>query len=133
MKAYQPISATNHRPAPSAVVAKYEHAQFAFLDDDEHVLPVFGLRTLPHRFPVLLAAEHAFFSPGRTQECELLVRDTNIGGDRVGTAGTTSIVLLCFSYDRMRQVRSKSEGRRQERGSGSINTLQDCLYMDTTR
>lgn len=94
-----------------------KHVQFALLDDHEDIEPLFRLRTFPCAFPVLLATKHALLRPGRTQECEFLIRNANVCRSAILAPNASIVVLLSFSDNSVRQIRCEAKRRSEERAA----------------
>lgn len=100
-KTHQPISTSNDTLSVNGMVAKSEHIEFSFLDDDEHVQPSLALRPLSCGLVVLLAAEHPLLCPWGTEQRELFVGDTDRSIRRIVAVLAPIIVLLSLTYDRI--------------------------------
>ena len=105
------------------MLAEREHAELTLLNNHKHVHPRFGLGALPCALPVLLPAQHPLLRPRRPKECELFVRDTNIGRRRSVAAETMLVVFSLLTDDRVRKIGREAERRGQERHSRTVHAL----------
>jgi hypothetical protein len=120
---HKPVAATNDTRAPVSSVTEYEHVQLAFLNHHEDVHPRSRLGFLAGHLPELFATKHTLFRPWGTKQRQFLVRNADGRRSSFMTVHTMIIILLGFTNDRMRQVGSESQGRRQERSTGPSNLI----------
>lgn len=111
MKTHKPIPTADDTLSTRSMFAKCEHVQLPFLDDNKNVQPSFTPCPLSRRLIVLLAAQHAFFGPRGSEKRKLFVCDTDRGIHRLVAMCAPIVVLLCLTYDRVRQVRGKAKRR----------------------
>lgn len=78
---YKPIPTAHTSPAETTPAPKDKHVQLSLLDHRKELLPVTLLRPLGRAFHVKLVRQQAFFCPGGTEECELIVVDLVHGTD----------------------------------------------------
>ena len=102
--------------------SKREHVQLPSLNDDENVHPVLRLCSLARRLPVLLPEKHPLLGPWRSEKREFFVGDANSRRATIMTA-VTSVLILLFPDDRMRQIGRETKSRSEEITHRTVHAL----------
>jgi hypothetical protein len=120
----QPIS-TSYDAGPSTTMfAENEHIQFTLLDNNKDIHPRLILCSLSRRLPVLFATKYAFLCPWSTEEGQFFICNANCSRPRLVAMHATIVIFLCFSYDRVGEIRGKTQSRCQERRACYMHALE---------
>ena len=75
----------------------------------------------------MLATEHTLLRPWCTEQRQFLVRDANRRRGGIVAVEAPIFVFLSFTYDRVGQVGRETEGGREERRHGTVQSLKQCV------